>query len=139
MPRESNQHIELVKHLVHYIRKTHEPPGGFVLYSDVGGGVEDLPQMVNGYIPDVFASDVPSTFQVIGEAKTPKDLNSYRSKKQIKAFLDFLSLFPDSFFYLAIPTFSLPNARRLLNEITTDNHANIEIKALPFEVGVNLC
>ena len=139
MPRESNQHIELVKHLEHYIRKTHEPPGGFVLYSDVGGGVEDSPHMVNGYIPDIIASDVPSTFQIIGEAKTPNDLNSFRSKRQIRAFLDFLSLFPDSFFYLAIPAFSLPNANRLLNEIITDDHAHIIIRPLPFAVGVSLC
>ena len=139
MPRESNQHIELVKHLEHYIRKTHEPPGGFVLYSDIGGGVENSPQMVNGYIPDIIASDVPSTFQVIGEARTPRDLNSNRSRKQILAFLDFLSLYPKSYFYLAIPTFSLPNANRLLNEITTDDHANITIKPLPFAVGVSLC
>lgn len=109
-----------------------------MLYSDNGEGHE-LPQKVNGYIPDVFASDVPFTFHIIGEAKTHGDIVSQHSKKQVRAFLDFLSVYSNSVFYLAVPVFSQPKANQLLNEITGDSHANVDIRVLPLAVGADQC
>ena len=138
MPGESRQHAAIVEGLVSHIREVHEPPGGFVLYSDTGERCE-LPQRVNGYIPDVFASDVPSTFHIIGEAKTHGDIVSQRSKRQVKAFLDFLSAYSNSIFYLAVPVFSQPRANQLLNEITEDSYTGIDIRVLPLAIGEVRC
>ena len=139
MPGESRQHATMVQDLVSHIRKAHEPAGGFVLYSDTGTKHESLPQRVNGHLPDVFASDVPTTFHIIGEAKTHEDLRSLRSKRQIKAFLDFLSLYSNSVFYLAVPVFSHPYAKYLLDEVTEHNHEGVEIHVLPMHTGEDPC
>ena len=139
MPGESPQHAALVKDLISHIRALHEPLGGFVLYSDTGSRHEGLPERISGYIPDVFASDVPATFRIIGEAKTHRDMNTLRSQRQVKAFLDFLSLYPNSVFYLAIPVFSHPDANRFLNEVSANGHERVEIKILPLHSGADLC
>ena len=110
-----------------------------MLYSDTGSRHEGLPERISGYIPDVFASDVPATFRIIGEAKTHRDMNTLRSQRQVKAFLDFLSLYPNSVFYLAIPVFSHPDANRFLNEVAANGHERVEIKILPLHSGAGLC
>jgi hypothetical protein len=90
------------------------------------------PPMIGGYKPDVFAQDVPETFRVIGEAKTPNDFKDDRSLRQIAAFLDHLTLYPNSVFYLAVPWFLKGRANYVIRDLSKPEHRAIQISVLPF-------
>jgi hypothetical protein len=43
--------------------------------------------MINSFRPDVYAQSGNFEKEIIGEAKTPKDIDTIRSMKQLEAFL----------------------------------------------------
>ena len=73
--------------------------------------------MIEGYVPDVFATDVPTSVTLVGEAKTWQDLEQDHSRRQISAFLSYLSNTPQGIFVLSVPPVAGATARRLLSEI----------------------
>ena len=59
---------------------------------------------INNYVTDFYARKKNLSNQVIlGEAKTPADLDNRHSEEQISSFLKHSSLYQDSIFLLAIP------------------------------------
>ncbi|WP_146208938.1 hypothetical protein [Azospirillum sp. TSO22-1] len=88
------------------------------------------PPSIGGFLPDVFASDLPATFEVVGEAKTFPDLESERSARQIRAFLDHLAVRPASTFYLAVPPFTGARARAILNRLCEPAHAHVRLEII---------
>lgn len=85
----------------------------------------DRPHRINGYCPDLFASDLPTTFEVLGEAKTGPDLERPRSHAQIVAFLDYLALQANGWFYLSVPPLSVARAYQLLGRLKGAQHATV--------------
>jgi len=77
----------------------------------------ERPPNVSGFIPDVFATDVPTTMTLIGEAKTAADLDTKHSRAQIAAFLEYLAHTPGGLFVLAVPTAVKPRAIWVLREL----------------------
>jgi hypothetical protein len=71
--------------------------------------------MIGGYVPDIFAIDSPETCRIIGEAKTPADCETPRSRLQFIAFLSHLSHFPSGLFYIAVPLFYRVHTRNLID------------------------
>lgn len=80
MSGESAQHVKLVEALIDTTEKRHRPPRGLMVFADHHRFGSDRPPRIAGFTPDLFASDVPSTFRIVGEAKTPDDLETERSK-----------------------------------------------------------
>lgn len=78
----------------------------------------ERPPKVAGFIPDVYASDVPTTMMLIGEAKTAADLETKHSRAQIAAFLKYLSHTPGGLLVLAVPVAVKPRARWVLRELS---------------------
>ncbi len=78
----------------------------------------ERPPRIGGFVPDVYATDVPTTRTVIGEAKTRADLETEHSRRQIAAFVHHLALTPGGVFVLAVPLAAGATARRLLAELT---------------------
>ncbi|WP_072377295.1 hypothetical protein [Hyphomicrobium sp. NDB2Meth4] len=117
MSGESFQHVSLVERLIDVIGARHKTVGSFLMLADHHSYGADRPPKIGGYTPDVFASDLPETFHVLGEAKTPEDLESDRSARQIAAFLEHLSLRPSSQFYLAVPWICLPRAQGIIRSL----------------------
>jgi len=68
-------------------------------------------------MPDVYATDVPTTMTLIGEAKTAADLDTRHSRAQIAAFLQYLAHTPGGLFILAVPVSVKPRARWVLREL----------------------
>jgi hypothetical protein len=75
------------------------------------------PPRIHGYVPDVFATNVPTTATLIGEAKTSADLETERSERQIRAFLDYLAQTPNGIFVLSVPLTAVATARRLVSRL----------------------
>ncbi|XUY30433.1 hypothetical protein RMR21_025795 (plasmid) [Agrobacterium sp. rho-8.1] len=77
----------------------------------------ERPPRINGYVPDLYATDVPTTATLIGEAKTKTDLETDHTRVQIHAFLDYLSQTPNGIFVLSVPLSAAATARRLLLQL----------------------
>ena len=68
-------------------------------------------------MPDVYATDVPTTRTLIGEAKTRRDLETDHSRQQIEAFLGHLAHTPNGIFVLSVPLAATATARRQVAEL----------------------
>jgi hypothetical protein len=130
MSGESARHVRLVEALITTVESRHQSPRGLMVFADHHRFGADRPMTIGGFTPDLFASDVPATFRVVGEAKTADDLESERSRRQVEAFLDHLCLYPDSTFYLAVPYFTAPRARFLLRSWRRVEHSNVVTEVL---------
>lgn len=130
MSGESAQHVYLVETLIEMVESRHRPSRGLMVFADHHRFGSDRPPTIGGFMPDVFASDVPATFRVIGEAKTPSDLETERSRRQILAFLDHLALYEGSTFYLAVPYFTAPRARFVLKSARRAEHDAVATEIL---------
>lgn len=114
MSRESSLHVALVRKVASEIRLRHADLYSLVVYLDLPEADISRPQMIGGYIPDVFAVDTPETRRIIGEAKTPLDCETERSRRQIEGFLSHLSHRENTYFYLCVPALYAQRARRLI-------------------------
>lgn len=130
MSGESAQHAALVARLITIIRGRHNAVTGTFMLADHHSFGNDRPPRIGGFTPDIFVSDLPDTFRVLGEAKTPGDLESDRSLRQIAAFLDHLALRQRSTFYLAVPWLFIPRAQFLLRSLCRDEHAGVEVHVI---------
>ena len=74
----------------------------------------ERPPPIGGFVPDVYAIDVPTTVTIVGEAKTRRDLETAHSQAQIAAFLDFLSVTANGVFILSVPLTAGATARRIV-------------------------
>lgn len=115
---ESAVHASLVMALIAYADTA---LGGLANLSVRDDAVRPLrgerPPRVNGYVPDLYATNVPTTATLIGEAKTKADLENEHSRKQINAFLAYLAQTPNGIFVLSVPLPAAMAARRLLIEL----------------------
>lgn len=130
MSGESSRHSVLVERLIAVVKSKHSAPRGMLILADHRAFGDDRPPQIGGFTPDVFASDVPETFRVLGEAKTPGDLESERSFRQIAAFLDHLSLRAPSTFYLAVPWLFVPRAQYLIRSLRREEHAGVCVQVI---------
>jgi len=132
MSGESKAHTTLVENLIHTIDSRHSHARGFIMFADHHRFGTDRPPMIGGFTPDLFASDVPESFRIIGEAKTSADLDSERTHVQICAFLQHLSLYENAMFYLAVPLYAGPRARTLLKSCLNPEGIRVTTEVLTF-------
>ena len=130
MSGESELHRRLVERLVDAVRRDHNPPRGLLVLADHPDFGADRPPSIGGFLPDLFASDLPATFEIIGEAKTVPDLETDRSARQLRGFLDHLCLRPRPFFYLTVPPFWGQRARSLLRSLQGPQHQVIDVRVI---------
>jgi hypothetical protein len=79
----------------------------------------ERPPRIAGYVPDVYATDVPTKTTLIGEAKTKADLEREHSRRQITAFLRYLAQTSGGILVISVPLVAAVTARRLLTELKT--------------------
>jgi hypothetical protein len=115
---ESATHASLVQAVIMFAEREF---GAFVEIAVREDAVRPMrgerPPRIEGYTPDVHATDVPTTKTIVGEAKTQRDLETDHSRRQIAAFLRHLSNTPGGVFVLAVPLAAGATARRLLAEL----------------------
>jgi hypothetical protein len=109
---ESVIHLRLVATLVAHITTTYS---GLVVFHDLPAmlGAEKPPR-IGGYVPDVYATDAPTTITVVGEAKTEADLTTDHSRGQLIAFLQYLGARERGVLVLAVPWGVRATAKNLL-------------------------
>lgn len=115
---ESATHVSLVQTIVRFVEREFGGLANVAIREDAMSPCRgEKPPKIEGHVPDVFVTDVPTTTTLIGEAKTRQDLESDRTRKQISAFLKYLSKTPQGIFVLCVPMVSAATARRLVSEL----------------------
>src|SRR5882724_5459673 len=134
---ESTQHLDLVRRLISYVNSNFSECRSMSIISDlptsIGG---ERPPKIRGFAPDLFAVDVPATKTIIGEAKTRQDLETDHSRRQIDAFLYYLSRQPRGILIIAIPWQILGATQRMMRSLrsATEFPHSVEIIILD-EIG----
>ena len=115
---ESAAHAGLVQAVIVYAETEFGDLAEFAVREDAVHPVRgERPPKIEGYVPDVFVTDVPTTKTLIGEAKTQQDIETDHSRRQISAFLSYLSKTPRGIFVLSVPLAAGATARRLLAQL----------------------
>jgi hypothetical protein len=113
---ESASHARLVQFILSHIDREFGSLSDIAVKEDNALSLRgERPPMIGGYVPDVYVTNVPTTFTIIGEAKTRKDLETEHSQAQVRAFLDFLAHTPGGVFILSVPLAAAATARRIIN------------------------
>lgn len=118
---ESATHAFLVRAIIKYVEREFGKLVDIGIRDDAIHPVRgERPPMIEGYVPDVYVTDVPTTRTLIGEAKTQKDIETEHSMRQISAFLKYLAETRNGVFVLSVPLVGGPTARRVLSEINRE-------------------
>ena len=118
---ESATHAFLVRVIIEYVEREFGNLVDIGIRDDAIHPVRgERPPMIEGYVPDVYVTDVPTTRTLIGEAKTQKDIETEHSMRQISAFLKYLAETRNGVFVLSVPLVAGPTARRVLSEINRE-------------------
>lgn len=117
---QSEQHRHLVIQVVKAL-EARLPLMSFIVdvQQKPGGAV---PPLIEGFRPDVYASEDSSHSIVIAEAKTDGDLNNTHTNKQIACFLNYLERKKNGFFVLSVNGCRADSARTLLRFVRQVTH-----------------
>jgi hypothetical protein len=117
---ESTQHLQLLQRILDYVWLTFGELYSLSVLHDlpttVGG---EKPPRLGGFCPDVYATDVPVTTTIIGEAKTARDLETEHSRNQLTAFIAHLSSQSSGVLIVAVPWQSTGAAQRMLRQLAS--------------------
>ena len=115
---ESAEHLDLVQALRDYIESRLCGCYSLAVLGDLpGSSRQERPPRIAGYIPDVYATDAPTTQVIIGEAKTEDDLETEHSRRQLRAFIEFLVCRERGTLVLAVPWQAASAARNLAERL----------------------
>jgi hypothetical protein len=116
---ESRLHQALVGNARRYIRRTlPEVPDCFILSDSLDSFSCQRPYVIQGFIPDLFVDT--GEVLVIGEAKTPDDVERKHSVDQYNSFLKECSNYNGEAYFLLSTTWDLvATAKNLLNQINS--------------------
>ena len=132
----SRVHEVLVMRLVEEIRGNYGVDMDLALYSECSLMDQfPVPPIIDKYRPDVYAKEVGGERLIIGEAKTPKDLETERSLEQITSFVKHLANAGNGILILAVPWYMTPAANNILrsikNKFNVDNVTFSVLEKLP--------
>lgn len=115
---ESDLHKELVNAMYQWISFQWFNGDSWQVFVDDGDAkTGPRPPAVQGHRPDVYGRLHGSTGVIIGEAKTPRDLETQRSQDQLSAYLRYCADSNDSCLVVAVPWTHVAAARALLGAI----------------------
>jgi hypothetical protein len=115
---ESLVHTELVRSLCVWVSDPDRARSVAIVYSDLPeNSASNKPPSIGGYFPDVYCASIEGLPIYIGEAKTAGDLESKRSREQLRAYLQFLARYDASSLIVAVPWRAVPTARSLIRSI----------------------
>lgn len=121
---ESSQHATLADMVVCWAEHNCGFSKGPIIYRHrpEGGGVKlETPPVIGGSIPDVFIKHSDEFDCVVGEAKTPKDLERPHTKRQLLDYLGFCHAMPSSIFVFAVPWPYVTRAKNLVRLAVKSN------------------
>lgn len=114
----SDTHINLVKAMARWVSQNCQPSESAVMLLDLPEAASgDHPPRIGGYIPDLY---IKSGRVILGEAKTPQDVETKHSREQYANYFKHLSQYPNSLFIIAVPWHCVPLAKSLIRRVQKD-------------------
>lgn len=134
---ESGHHRSLVLALTNEISIYHGRAFSPIIYCDVQDElINDLPPIIGGNRPDVFAHDIRTSMVIIGEAKTSNDIDNSHTLTQLDSFFAYLRNQPGAEFWMAVPWLSAGTAMRVCSHARKKSDAlHIPIRVFAFMIG----
>jgi hypothetical protein len=115
---ESGQHRRLVQLLQDWVAAAYfSGDSGPILVDSPDSNTYSKPPAICGFIPDLYARRDPVGGVIIGEAKTPSDLENYHTRAQLAAFLTKCAEDAGSVLVLATPWHSERTAKAVLRHV----------------------
>jgi hypothetical protein len=115
---ESSQHQDLIGRIIDLVGKRYGELYALTIRHDLPQLIgSEKPPRIGIYTPDLYAFDTPRTVTIIGEAKTPLDLESEHSRSQLKTFIAYLVGQSRGVFILSVTLTRTAAARRVLSNI----------------------
>lgn len=96
--------------LVSFISDVQQKPG------------DEVPPIINGFRPDVYARKESDNSVVIAEAKTDNDLENKHTDNQIESFVSYLERRGNGFFILSVTGYRANRAKTLLRFLRQKTH-----------------
>ena len=109
---ESLQHQRLVERIVNAVAGALNGYDGALCLIDGAPHSDGIPHMIGGFRPDVYATD--TSIVIVGEAKTARDLESPRTKRQLRAFLKYVEAHTSRHLVLAVHWTNVATAKSVL-------------------------
>jgi hypothetical protein len=117
---ESVRHADLVGEIVKWIKARHGANRGLSLvYDSLEAPLGRRPWPVGGFVPDVIAQTFPSSFFLIGEAKSSDDLSTPHTRHQLEAYIRHLAIRDHPQLVVATPLLMVGFAKSLLRQIAS--------------------
>ena len=113
---ESRQHQMLVSRIVNAVSMALDDT--VMCLVDTAANSDETPYMIGGFRPDVYATCASIT--VIGEAKTARDLESPRTARQLRAFLEYVVVHSSRHLVLAVHWANAATAKSVLRNAFSD-------------------
>ncbi len=118
---DSLLHLRLVRLVIEHVERVYTVSHQVAVFHDLPGLLGcDKPPRIDGFVPDVYAVDAPTSIVILGEAKTEPDLLTDHSRRQLEAFLRYLGHQERSVFLLAVPWQASATARNLMSKLQRD-------------------
>ncbi|MCY4132712.1 MAG: hypothetical protein OXF39_08760 [Nitrospira sp.] len=117
---QSDEHRDLVLQVVEALENRY-PLMTFIADVQKEPG-DEVPPLIDGFRPDVYASKEPSSSTIIAEAKTARKIFSKHTNNQILAFVNYLERRKNGFFVLSVTGCGADSARTLLRFIRQGTH-----------------
>ena len=115
---ESKCHAILVHHVVAWVADTYlDGNMGGILRDSTGVERGQLPPQVGGYRPDVYAVVPKAELLILGEAKSPWDLENHHTIAQLLAFLMYCQRHGKAMLVLAVPWHRVPLASNMIRNL----------------------
>ena len=117
---QSEQHKKLVIEVIHAL-ELRCPSLSFIADVQQKPG-DEVPPLINGFRPDVYARNQTGSSVVIAEAKTDKDFDNKHTENQIKSFVNYLEQSRNGFFILSATGYGADRAKTLLRFMRRITH-----------------
>ena len=115
---ESKCHANLVYQLVEWVAETYLGGNtGGVLWDSAGTTHAEAPPQVGGRRPDAYAVVPEDQLLILGEAKSPWDLENRHTIAQLLAFLTHCRQHGKAVFVLAVPWHRVPLASNMIRNL----------------------
>jgi hypothetical protein len=127
----SSTHEDLVCRIKDCINTEYAAFRPRILIDRVGPLGEQKPRSLEGYIPDIYCTFSRSDLVIVGDAKTPRDLESVHSMRQYEWFFRHLALHKEGLLVVATLWPSTNLAKHLLKKIRDSAGAgHVDIRVL---------
>lgn len=123
---ESLVHQTLVKCLFDWLSRNIEDGHQAVILCDLPReGAPERPPQIGGFVPDTYCKLPRSGLTYVGEAKTTRDLETERSRRQLEAFLSYLAQIGKGVLVVAVPWHTVNRARSLVRLLKAKTNTSL--------------